>query len=39
MKAGPKNGPEAFDLIKIQAEQLELNRSVPAGDPDRYVAR
>jgi magnesium chelatase subunit H len=30
---------EAFDLIKIQAEQLELNRSVPAGDPDRYVAQ
>lgn len=30
---------EAFELIQIQAEQLELNRSSPAHDPDRYVAQ
>ncbi|WP_375589033.1 magnesium chelatase subunit H [Hoeflea alexandrii] len=30
---------EAFELIMIQAGQLELNRAVPADDPERYVAQ
>jgi magnesium chelatase subunit H len=29
---------EAFELIQIQADQLELNKTVPPADPDAYVA-
>lgn len=30
---------EAFELIKVQAEQLELSKDLPPSDPGVYVAR